>query len=453
MAGSFRDPAGFVFTSDGVIYRQVNAVSRDSYDLLMRSGLYDALVTQRLLIPHAEVAAPLPYDGRAYKILRPEPVRFISYPYEWCFGQLKDAALATLKIQRTAIAHGMSLKDCSAYNVQFSGGQPIFIDTLSFEPYREGQPWVAYRQFCQQFVAPLALMSLVDVRFGQVARLHIDGVPLDLASRLLPTLTWFRPRLLLHLHLHAVAIARFGRAAVGVRREQPMSRAAMLGLVDNLQRTIESIRWNPAGSTWSAYEHETNYSSEARTHKEEIVQAFLTDSRPQTVWDLGCNSGRFSRMAAAMRADTVAFDADYGATELNYRACRTTGETRILPLVIDLTNPSPALGWAHAERLSWAQRGPADTVLALALVHHLALGNNVPLPRIAELLRSLGTHVIVEFVPKSDSQVQRLLATREDVFPDYSQEGFERAFEPCFHVLQAIPVRESERVMYLMRKR
>jgi hypothetical protein len=149
----------------------------------------------------------------------------------------------------------------------------------------------------------------------------------------------------------------------------------------------------------------------------------------------------------------VAFDADYGAVESHYRICRDAGETTILPLVLDLTNPSPALGWAHDERLAWAQRGPVDVVLVLALIHHLAIGNNVPLPRIAELLHRLGARLIIEFVPKGDPQVQRLLANRDDVFGDYSQIPFERAFERHFRIRQSIPIRDSQRVLYLMERR
>lgn len=440
-----------MFRHNGVIHRQVNRASRDNYDLLMRSGLYQALTDARLLIPHSEVSPLSPADTCAYKTLRPEPIPFVSYPYEWCFGQLKDAALATLAIQQKALAFGMSLKDCSAYNIQFRGCQPVLIDTLSFESYQEGRAWIAYKQFCQQFLAPLALMSTVHVRLGQLARIHVDGVPLDLASALLPARTLFSARLLLHIHLHARAIRRSGWPLGTTERQ--MSRTALLGLLDNLHAAVDALTWDPQRSEWADYERETNYSPEARCHKEKLVQASLQEVEARYVWDLGGNAGRFSRIAAAMHAYTVAFDSDHSSIEINYRACRGAGETRILPLVVDLTNPSPALGWAHTERLSWAERGPADAVLALALVHHLAIGNNVPLTRIAELLHAVGIHLIVEFVPKTDSQVQRLLASREDIFSDYSQEGFEHGFGQYFHILRSMPVRDSQRVIYLMRRR
>jgi hypothetical protein len=451
LRGSFRDPAGFVFKTDGGVCRQVNVGYGADYDHLIRSGLYDALVHRQLLIPHTEVYAPERQASGAYKILRPEQIRFVSYPYEWCFGQLKAAALATLAIQRTAIEHGMSLKDGSAYNIQFRGCEPVHIDTLSFERHSDGQPWTGYRQFCQHFLAPLALMSLVDTRLGLLARDHIDGVPLDLASRLLPRWTWLRPSSLLHVHVHALAQKRFSASTRPTNRS--LGRRSLLGLVDNLQSAIDRLTCDVGDTVWADYDDRTNYSSEARAHKERLVGEFLAATYPKLVWDLGANGGRFSRMAAALFAHAVSFDADYGATENNYRACRTTGHTRVLPLVIDLVNPSPALGWAHKERLAWTERGPADVVLALALIHHLAIGNNLPLSHVANLLRGLGRHVIAEFVPKNDSQVQRLLASREDVFPDYSREAFERTFDQYFRIECAMPIRDSQRVMYLMERR
>ena len=203
LAGSFRDPSGFVFERQGELYRQVNVIHAEHYDHLVASGLYDHLVRSGLLIPHQEVEIPASEPTRAYRVLKPERIDFVSYPYEWSFGQLRDAARVTIKAQAAALDHGMSLRDASAYNIQFQRGHPLLIDTLSFEKLPEGSPWVAYRQFCQHFLAPLALMSHRDVRLGQLLRIHLDGIPLDLAVRLLPWRTRLRPSLLLHLFLHA----------------------------------------------------------------------------------------------------------------------------------------------------------------------------------------------------------------------------------------------------------
>lgn len=451
---SFRDPSGFVFSRGKTLYRQVQASYRDDYDRLMNSGLYQLLVDARLLVPHEEESNPA-IDLEAYRILCPERLPFISYPYEWCFSQLKDAALATLRIQRESIGRGMSLKDASAYNIQFHRGAPILIDTLSFETYEEGRPWAAYRQFCQHFLAPLALMSKTDVRLGQLLRTQIDGIPLDLASRLLPVATRLNPGLLMHVHLHGAAQKRYEGEAPRPPAQQRMSRAAMLGLIDSLEGTVRKLDWKPRGTQWADYYGQTNYTEQAMGSKRSIVSEMLDaiDPRPETVWDLGANTGLFSRLASERGARAIAWDVDPGAVEKNYRQCKESGEANILPLLQDLTNPSPDLGWELSERPSLMRRGPADATMALALVHHLAIGNNVPLGRIASFLSGIGQWLIVEFVPKTDSQVKRLLATREDIFPGYTREGFENEFRSEFEVVRAAPVPESERTLYLMRRK
>lgn len=446
---SFRDPDGFVFFRGRELFRQVNLSGREEYDLLMSSGLHDALVKDRLLVPHEETSAPAARPEKCYKVIRPEPVPVISYPYEWCFSELKDAALATLAVQERALEFGMSLKDASAYNIQFLRGRPVFIDTLSFERYREDSPWVAYRQYCQHFLAPLALMAKTDIRLGQLLRIHIDGVPLDLASRLLPGRTRWSFGLATHIHLHARTQQRYAGRAEKVEPRR-FTRNALTGILRNLAAVTRGLSWRPAGTEWAEYYGETNYSDAAFRQKLGLVERFAATAGPATAWDLGANTGVFSRAAAKTGARVVAFDIDPAAVEKNYRDCRASGEERILPLVMDLTNPSPGLGWANEERMALAARGPVDLVLALALVHHLAISNNLPLPKLARWFAGLGRRLIIEFVPKSDSQVRRLLATREDIFPGYTREGFEASFGECFAIDEAAPVEGSERTLYLM---
>lgn len=451
---SFRDPDGFLFTREGVLYRQVNRRGQADYDRLIDSGLYRALTDAGLLVAHEPVEAEPAQPALAYRVLRPARVPFVSYPYEWCFGQLKAAALATLEIQKQALAHGLSLKDASAYNIQFVGGRPLLIDTLSFAAYRAGEPWAAYRQFCQHFLAPLALMARRDVRLGQLLRVWIDGLPLDLASRLLPRRTRLHPGLLTHIHLHASAQRRYaGRA---VRAPQPgrgMGRTAFLGLLDSLESTVRGLRWDPGRTAWAAYYQETNYTPAGLEEKQQTVAAFLARVQPGSVWDLGANTGLFSRLASGRGIRTLAFDSDPGAVEITYRQALEAGDANLLPLWVDLTNPSPGLGWAGAERESLLARGPADMALALALLHHLAIGNNLPLDRLADFLARLGRWLVVEFVPKSDSQVRKLLAARPDIFEDYHRQGFEAAFASRFVIHQTVALRDSERLLYLMETR
>lgn len=456
LSSSFRDPCGFVFCCEGLYYRQINRAGQADYDALMNSGLYKSLVDSGLLLAHVEVEPDRLGDGPTkdllYKIIKPQQLDFISYPWEWSFSQLQDAALATLQIQKLAMRHGMTLKDSSAFNLQFVAARPVFIDTLSFEIMQPGNPWVAYRQFCQHFLAPLALMSRVDSRLLQLFKNNLDGIPLDLASRLLPLRSWLSFSLLTHIHLHARTQRHFAARQVSVTTGK-MSHNALMGLIDSLESGVLACR-APGGSTeWGDYYSDTNYSATALQSKSEIVAEFIEKSAVRgQAWDLGANTGLFSRLAVAAGLRTVAFDIDPAAVEKNYRQCRDNGEKLLLPLLQDLTNPSPALGWGNRERQSLIERGPADLVMALALIHHLAIANNLPFAYIGAFLADLCRCLIVEFVPRSDSQVQRMLATREDIFAGYTQAKFEKEFSPYFKILASRKVADSERILYLMQK-
>jgi ribosomal protein L11 methylase PrmA len=451
ISASFRDPSGFLFRRDGTLYRQVNQAYQADYDRLMQSGLYERLVKAKKLIPHQEDGTAPALPELAYRVIRPEKVAFISYPYEWSFSQLKDAALLTLSIQKTALEYGLSLKDASAYNIQFQLGRPVLIDSLSFELYQEGKPWVAYRQFCQHFLAPLALMSKVDVRLSQLLRVYIDGIPLDLASRLLPRRTRLNFGLLAHIHLHASAQKKYSGAADQAKEQvSRISKTGLVSLIESLEKTVKSLTWTPKGTEWGEYYDSTNYTREAFDDKLHIVKEFLQKVAPQQVWDLGANTGVFSRLASDAGILTISADIDPAAVEKNYLDMRQKKEKNLVPLLLDLTNPSPAIGWANEERDSFSGRGPADAVMALALVHHLAISNNVPLIDVAQYFSRLGRWLIVEFIPKEDSQVKRLLATRVDIFPMYHQAGFEEAFGTCFTILESRAVAGSKRILYLM---
>ena len=449
--GSFRDPSGFVYTRNGTLYRQVNHSFRDSFEAFLASGLYDELAQDGLLVPHRQVGLELSASSDAYAVLQPDRVGFISYPYEWSFGQLQDAATLTLEIQQRALARGFTLRDSSAYNVQFRGGRPVFIDTLSFEPLEEGKPWVAYKQFCEHFLLPLTLMSSRDVRCGQLLRTYIDGIPLDLGSALLPRRTWARLSTVLHIHLHAWALGRYADTAAGsAAKGRTMSRQRLLTLVKNLSDATRRLSWRAAGTEWAEYVTDNNYTPAASQAKRNLVMAHLRSAKAQTVWDLGANTGEYSRAAREVAPQVISFDVDPAAVERNYRRARAEGETGILPLLLDLTNPSPAQGWVGRERLSLEQRGPADAVMALALIHHLAIGHNLPLEHIARYLARIGRHLIMEFVPKSDSQVKRLLLSRPDIFPGYTKEGFEDAFGRHYTIDAVQRIDESERWLYFM---
>lgn len=449
--GSFRDPSGFVYVRNGTLYRQVNETFRQPFKAFLASGLYEELTGHGLLVSHENVGLELSATADAYAVLQPERIGFISYPYEWSFGQLKDAADLTLEIQERALARGFTLRDSSAYNVQFHNGRPVLIDTLSFEPLEEGRPWAAYKQFCEHFLLPLTLMSSRDVRCGVLLRTYLDGIPLDLGSGLLPRRSWARLSTLLHIHLHALAQRRYsGSRTPSTGKGRTISRQRLTTLVKNLRAAVRNLSWRAAGTEWADYATDNNYSEAAAQAKRKMVIGHLRAAGARTVWDIGANTGEYSRAAREVAPQVVSFDVDPAAVERNYRRVRKDGEAGILPLLLDLTNPSPSQGWAGRERLSLEERGPADAVLALALIHHLAIGHNLPLENIARYLARLGGWLIIEFVPKSDSQVHRLLVSRPDIFPGYTRECFEEAFARHYTIMAADRVPDSERWLYCM---
>ena len=449
---SFRDPAGFIFVRDGQLFRQINLCAEADYECLIQSGLYDRLCVEGKLVPHEEKAIAPESDRGVYKVIKPERIPFISYPYEWTFPQLKNAALLTLEIQQTALEYGMSLKDTSAYNIQFIGSRPIFIDTLSFEKYKKGSPWIAYRQFCQHFLAPLALAGLNDLRYLGFLRENIDGFALDFVCRQLPLKSWFNPGLLMHLHIHS----RGRKAFCGRSNEKSarLSKHSLVGLLDSLRRCVSGLKGFAVETDWSNYYGIHNYSSRAMEEKKRFIRELTADINPGCVWDLGANDGTFSSLISERAEYVVSFDMDYAAVEKNYISCRDSGSENILSLVMDFSNPSPSTGWANSERMSLLHRAPADTVLALALVHHLAITNNLPFSEIAEFMAEIcRKYLVIEFIPKRDFQIQQMLSGRKDIFVYYSETDFERELSLFFLIEKKHKLADSERTLYLMKKK
>jgi len=458
---SFRDPSGQIFYKNNKVYRQINSIYTADFDLFAESGLKKVLEDKKYILK-SKIVSLKSSEGiesfkGVYKTLETEKIPFISYPYEWSFSQLQDAALLTLKIQEQALNFGMSLKDASAYNIQFYQGKPIFIDFLSFEKYKEGLPWIAYKQFCQHFLAPLALMSYKDIRFNQFFKFNIDGIPLDFASKLLPKKTWFNFSLLTHIHLHSKTQAKYADKGEKVKKMKgTISKQILQQIIKGLENKISKLKWRIKETQWGEYYTFTNYSKSSFNLKKQIINNYLKSFKSQinSVWDLGANTGEFSRIATDMNFNTISFDIDPLAVEKNYKQVKKTNEKNLLPLIFDATNPSPGIGWQNQERKSLISRGAADCILALALIHHLAITNNVPFKNIAEFMKQLTSkYLIIEFVPKDDSNAKKLLALREDIFKDYEKQIFEKIFESFFDILKINNIKGTKRTLYLMKRK
>lgn len=448
---SFRDPSGTVVEKGGYVIREVNKCYSQEYRYFMDSGLYDELAMGGLIVTHQELKDD--HEEHVFKLLKPQMIPFISYPYEWCFNQLKEAALLTLDIQRRALNFGMILKDASAYNVQFIGSTPIFIDTLSFEKYHEGQPWIAYRQFCQHFLAPLALYAYKDLH-PKILQMNLDGMPLDLTSRLLPWKTNLNLGLLTHIHTHARFQNKYSEKSISKQKLENLkvSSQSIRGLIDNLGSLIGSMSYKSTGAWDNYYLEKCSYTDKAIKDKMEIVTQFVEFVGGETIWDCGSNTGLFSRLVASMSKNVISMDFDPASVEHNFLECKKTKSDRVLPLINDMTNPSPDIGWGLKERRSIISRGPADLLMALALIHHLVIGNNVPMQMVAEYFASIGKFLIIEFVPREDPMVQKMLAVRHDIFSDYNEDSFQKYFSKYYDIIEVRALEDSPRTIYLMKK-
>ncbi|HEY8370222.1 MAG TPA: class I SAM-dependent methyltransferase [Thermodesulfobacteriota bacterium] len=454
--GSYRDRSSRVLVEGDRILRALGPEALADWEALEATAFFARAVREGRVVRTERMAGAAaglpPGDWRA--VLRHEAVPFVSYPYEWSFGMLRDAALLHLDLLLEALDEGMTLKDASPYNVQWVGARPVFIDVGSFERLEPGDVWVGYRQFCEMFLYPLLVQALRDVPFQPWLRGRLDGIPAEVASRLLGGLDRLRPAVLLHVWLQARLQARFGGAAVrDAIRSAEFSRAAIAANVRRLARTIRGLTWRRSRSTWSEYDRTHGYTEPDHARKAAFVSEAARARPRRLVWDLGCNTGRFARLAAETGAYVVAMDSDHLAVERLYQALRGEGHPRILPLVVDLIDASPGLGWRGLERKPLAARGRPDLVLCLALIHHVVLGGNVPLAEFVDWLADLGGDVVIEFVTRDDPMVGRLLMNKDDRYRDYDVEPFERALEARFAVEGREVLASGTRILYYGRGR
>lgn len=456
--GSFRDPKGRVFSRSGEIFRAVGRLGLEDYTRARDSGLLAELEARGWLVPSREIdggsARAAGLDGRI--VLQHPRLPFIAYPYEWPFSALKDAALLQLDLILACLDHGFSLSDASAYNIQFNGHRPQFIDVLSIQPYVEGEPWLGYRQFCEQFLNPLLLTARLGIPYHAWYRGGLEGIPaVDLAPMLR-----LRDRLSLRLLSHVVLQARLQRQsfadpsrAGNSARKVRLTRGGYKAIVLQLRDWIAGLQPAGRGNTaWADYARSNTYSDAEYAEKRTVVAEFCAKVRPRMLWDIGCNSGDFA--ATALRSGAqfcVGFDADHGALEQAYARAKSEA-LAFVPLYQDLANPSPSQGWSERERPGVGGRKGADALLALAIIHHLAIGRNVPLPDVVHWLVSLAPQGVIEFVPKSDPTVQIMLVLRQDVFDSYSEEAFAAALAREASIVERRTVSSTGRTLFRYRR-
>jgi len=428
--GSFRDPSGQIFHFDDRIFRTVNPSAAADYEFARDSGLIAELSRAGLLLAAEEVDRGIlgsSAQGASYLIEHPK-LAFVSYPYEWSFMALRTAAVLHLDLQLAALERGASLSDASAYNVQFIGARPTFIDVLSLRRYREGEFWDGHSQFCQQFLNPLLLRALLGVPHNSWYRGSLEGIATEELARLLP----FRRKLSWNVFSQVVLQARMQDMARGKSRSELAEAKKRQLPCQSYRNMLVQLRDWIAGleplkrqkSTWHDYSAANTYNSEEAQAKHRFVADFVAATRPALLWDLGCNTGEYSETALQSGArQVIGFDYDQGALDQAFLRARHK-ELAFLPLFLDAANPSPDQGWQQSERMGLRSRATADGLIALAFEHHLAIGRNVPLGQVVGWLTGLAPAGVIEFVQKTDTTIQQMLAMRQDIFADYSEESF-----------------------------
>jgi ribosomal protein L11 methylase PrmA len=448
--GSFRDPSGHVYDINGEILRTVTKRAAADYDFVRSTGLLQSLSERGLVVGSEEVVTDaIPGEG-IHKVLRHPRLTFISHPYEWSFPLLKAAALLHLDIQIEALQHDVVLSDASAYNVQFDGPNPVFIDVLSLRRYTDGEFWSGHRQFCEQFLNPLLLRSLFGVPHNAWFRGSLEGITAPELAKLLP----WKSRFSFTLQAHVLMPAKAQRASIENQgdlalRQKRLPKASYRNMLAQLRQYIEGLEPRDTGKTvWGDYDHTHTYNSAEEQAKKRFVADFAGAVKPQLLWDIGCNTGEYSEVALAAGAHrVVGFDFDQGALERAY-ARAVHKKLPLLPLFQDAANQSPDQGWNGTERKGLAKRAQAGGLLALAFEHHLAIGRNVPLPNVVDWLLGHAPQGVVEFVQKSDPTVQRMLALREDIFDSYDEASFEAALAAKARIIRSEVVSSAGRKLY-----
>ncbi len=450
---SFRDPSGYMFYDGKVLRRAINPIYFPQYNKLKATGFLKNLIANGLLVDHEETSV-----SAERIVITPEVVPFITNPYEWSFEQYKHAALHTLKIQKYALSKGFILKDASAYNITFHKGDPIFIDTLSFDFYQEGTPWRAYKQFVTHFLGPLALAKYHGTEMFKMMQIHIDGIPVKLISSLLPTRTRLSSVLYPNIHLLAKMESKHSEDYKAETKIAALSKKAQENILESLFDYIKDLKLKEA-SEWGDYYSKTNYDEVAFDAKKELIKRWIKPLAPQKLIDIGGNDGTFARTVIDSVPHIIVTDIDSNAVDHNYRQLQQNKETNMLPFVSDVLQPAPGIGFNNTERNSLIERLTAyapDVTLALALIHHITLSGNVPFGKSAAFFASFSKNLIIEFPMREDSWVESLLVRKREFinhFDFYNHKEFEKGYLPYFTLEKKETIKGTKRLLYFLKLR
>jgi SAM-dependent methyltransferase len=455
-SGSFRDRDGRIYLHDDRVFRGISEGALESLRKLESTKFYNKFLQQESLVSSELLSTenvPLPAEIKDQwaGFIEHGCIAVISYPYEWTFGMLRDAALLQLDLVEAAILEGMTLKDATPYNIQFDGGKPVFIDIASFEPLPDGAPWAGYRQFCEMFLFPLMLQAYKGIHFQGMMRSSIDGIDVQTAARLFSLRDRFRSGVLTHVWLQSKLDSRYGSTQQNVRtdlKSAGFNREMILANVRKLRKLVGKLNWHGKGSEWGGYEEFHNYSESDHQLKEQFIEESVSGSQASIVWDVGCNTGQFSKIAARHAKQVLAMDLDHFAVERLYREAKETGLSRILPLVQNIADPSPNWGWRNRERRDLQSRARPDLILCLALIHHVVISANVPMEEFVSWLAEQSGQLVIEYVSRSDDKVEALLRNKEDRYSDYSQEGLEKNLGKHYRVVKQLELESGNRHLY-----
>lgn len=437
---SFRDNSSNIGFIENKLVRKIYKNYKTTFEEFSNCGLYEELKSKKLIVEHKKI-----FENEDEIIIQPEEI-FISYPWEWSFSMLKDAAIATLEILKISLKYDFILKDANYFNIQFKNNAPLLIDTTSFMKF-EQKPWEGYGQFCTNFLAPLLLMAYKDLSLINLLLGNISGIDLNLTSKLLPKKTWFDLDILFHIHLHSLFLKQYGKSEKKI--ENKISKKQMLCFCENLINAVKKIKLNKKQTQWAKYYDFTNYSKTAFEDKKQKILELASIKECKKIIDFGANTGVFSRLFK--NCEVYSLDFDRLAVEYNYLFLKENKINNVFPLVYDIMNPSCDLGFGNKERKNLLKRiKKADLALALALIHHLRITNNLPFERMAEFFSGFAKNLIIEFIEKNDSKIQQMLLNRKDIFEDYTIENFEKEFSKYFKIIKKEQIKESSRILYLM---